>query len=457
MKRTKKHQRSMLEGPLLSGIITYTIPIILTSVLQLLFNAADLIVVGRFCGSVSVGAVGATGSLTALMVNLFIGLSTGCGVAVAHSIGSRDDTQVHDAVHTAVPLASIGGAILTVLGIAASRPMLILMGTPENTLPLSALYMKIYFAGITSTIVYNFCAAILRAAGDTKSPLIFLSTAGVINVLLNLVFVTVFHMNVAGVALATVISQSIAAVLVLRALMRRTDACRLDLREIRIKRYQLQKIIRIGLPAGIQSSLFSISNVIIQSSINSFGDAFVAGNAAAGNLEGFVYATLNSFHQTAVNYVGQNVGARQYRRANKTVWICQSCVMVVGIAMGAFIWSFGEPLLKIYISDSTEAIQYGLIRFAYVTLPYFMLGLLDVSTGGLRGYGQSVGPMIISVLGICGIRVMWVLTVFQIPMFHTPQWLYLSYPISWVVTLVAQTVLFVRIRNKFLHRDISEL
>ena len=453
MKRVKKHQRSMLEGPLLSGVVFYTIPIILTSVLQLLFNAADLIVVGKFCGSVSVGAVGATGSLTSLMVNLFVGLSIGAGVAVAHGIGSRDETQVSNAVHTALPLALCGGVILTVVGVTLSGPMLVLMGTPENTLPLSSIYMKIYFSGITFTVVYNFSAAILRAAGDTKSPLVFLTLAGVINVILNLIFVTLLHMNVAGVALATAISQAVAAVLVVRALMKRTDACHLDLRKMRIDMYQLKKILRIGLPAGIQSSLFSISNVLIQSSINSFGDIFVSGNAAATNLESFLYATLNSFHQTTVNYVGQNVGARQYRRANNTVWICQSCVLVIGLTMSICLWSFGEALLGIYISDSAEAISYGMIRFAYVTLPYVLLGLLDVSTGALRGYGQSLLPMVISVLGICGIRILWVCTVFQHPAFHTPQCLYMSYPISWIVTLIVQTIFFLRIRNRYLRYD----
>ena len=455
MKIAKKHQSSMLEGPLLSGVIRYTVPIILTSVLQLLFNAADLIVVGKFCGSVSVGAVGATSSLTNLLVNLFIGLSVGVGVSVAHGIGSRDDEQVRSAVHTAVPLAIAGGIVLTVIGLLLSEPMLILMNTPENTLPLSAVYMKIYFCGITFTVVYNFCAAILRAAGDTRSPLVYLTFSGVVNVILNVIFVTVFHMNVAGVALATAISQAMAAILVLAALVKRSDSCRLELGRIRIQKQQLLKILRIGLPAGIQSSLFSISNVIIQSSINSFGDVFVSGNSAAVNLEGFLYATLNSFQQTAVNFVGQNVGARQYRRANNTVWICQGCVLVVGIAMGTALRTFGEQLLSIYITDSAEAIAYGLIRFSYVSLPYFMLGLLDVSTGALRGYGQSLTPMIISVLGICGIRVLWVYTIFQLPAFHSPQWLYISYPVSWFVTLVVQTVFFLRVRQRFLNSSVE--
>ena len=457
MKRVKKYQNSMLEGPLLPSVVRYTIPIILTSVLQLLFNAADLIVVGRFCGSVSVGAVGATGSVTALIVNLFVGLSVGGGVAVAHGIGSRDERQISEAVHTIVPLALTGGIVISVVGMVLSEPLLVLMGTPENTLPLAAIYMKIYFAGVIFTVVYNFCAAVLRAAGDTRSPLIFLSIAGVINVVLNLIFVTVFHMNVAGVALATSVSQGVAAALVIRTLMNRTDACRLQLRKMHIYKNQLKKIVRIGMPAGIQSSLFSISNVIIQSSINSFGDVLVSGSAAASNLESFLYASINSFSQTTVNFVGQNVGARQYRRANKTVWICQVCAVTLGILMGTLLYTFGETMLGIYISDSPEAIRYGMIRFSRVAVFYFIMGALDVSTGGLRGYGQSFGPMLISVLGICGIRVLWVFTVFRIPAYHTPEWLYMSYPVSWTATMIAQMILFFRIRNKFLHRDISGL
>lgn len=457
MKRIKKYQSNMLEGPLLGGVIAYTIPVMLSGILQLLFNAADLIIVGKFCGSVSVGAVGATGSLTALIVNLFVGLSVGAGVAVAHGIGSRDEQQVREAVHTAVPLALIGGAILTVAGVTLSEPLLILMGTPENTLPLSVVYMEIYFLGITFTVVYNFCAAILRAAGDTRSPLIFLTLSGVINVVLNVFFVTVFHMNVAGVALATIISQAIAATLSTVALMRRKDACQLQLRRMRIHKRVLKKIVRIGLPAGIQSSLFAISNVMIQSSVNSFGDIFVSGNAAAGNLEGFLYVALNSFHQTTVNYVGQNVGARQYRRANNTVWLCQGCVIVTGIAIGMFLNAFGETLLGFYISDSAEAIACGLTRFRYVAIPYFIFGLLEVSTGALRGYGRSLGPMLVSVLGICGIRLLWVFAVFPIPAFHSPKWLYLSYPISWIITLTVQMILFFRVRNQFLHKDITDI
>lgn len=432
----------MLQGPLFGSIVSYTIPIILTGILQLLFNAADLVVVGRFCGSVSVAAVGATGAITNLIVNLFIGLSVGAGVTVAQALGAREEEAVHRTVHTALPAALFSGLVLTVVGILFSETFLIWMGTPEDVLPLSAVYMRIYFAGITFTMVYNFSASILRAAGDTRSPLIYLSVSGVINVVLNVVFVTGFHMNVAGVALATTISQGISAILVVAALMRRTDACKLVLTKLRIYLPQLSKIVRIGLPAGIQSSLFSISNVMIQSSINSFGGVLMSGNAAAGNIEGFLYVTINSFHQTAVNYIGQNVGAQQYSRVKKCLWICLGCVSVVGFVLSLLIYGFGPQLLSIYITDSQEAISYGMIRFAYASLPYFLCGLMDVSTGALRGMGASVTPMIISVLGVCGIRIGWILTIFQVPQFHTPQCLYISYPVSWTVTFLCQLMAF---------------
>lgn len=450
MKRTNQ---TMLEGPLFPHIIRYTIPIILTSLLQLLFNAADLVVVGQFCGSVSVAAVGATGSLTNLMVNFFIGLSVGAGVSVAHALGSREDVVVHRTIHTALPTALCSGVILTVVGVSFSETFLRLMGTPENVLPLSAVYMKIYFCGITFTMVYNYCAAILRAAGDTQSPLVFLTFAGIVNVILNVVFVTRFHMNVAGVALATTISQGISAVLVVLTLMRRKDACKLELRKMRIYAPQLAKMLRIGLPAGIQSSLFSISNVIIQSSINSFGDVMMSGNAAAGNIEGFVYVCLNAFHQTAVNFIGQNAGAKQYQRVYRTLWICLGCATVMGLLVGTLAWAAGPELLSIYITDSQEAIAYGEVRLAYVCLPYCICGLMDVSTGALRGLGASLFPMAISILGVCVFRIVWVYTIFRIPQFHTPECLYISYPISWLITFAFQIVAFLVVYRRLLRSD----
>lgn len=433
----------MLEGNLFSGIVNFTVPIILTSLLQLLFNAADLVVVGQFCGSVSVAAVGATGALTNLMVNFFIGLSIGTGVAVAHGIGSREDREVHCIVHTALPLSLVSGLVLTVLGVAFSRTFLHWMGTPDTVLALSAVYMEIYFGGVTFAMIYNFSAAILRAAGDTKSPLLFLFIAGVVNVVLNVFFVLVCQMNVAGVALATTISQAISAVLVTMALMRRNDACKLDLKKLHFYKPQLRKMIRIGLPAGIQSSLFSISNVLIQSSINSFGDVLMSGNAAASNIEGFVYVCLNAFHQTAVNFIGQNAGARQHKRVYRILWICLACVTVVGIVTGSLAYVLGPKLLAIYITDSPEAIAYGLTRMAFICLPYFLCGLMDVSTGALRGIGASLTPMLISVLGVCGFRVLWIYTIFQMPAYHTPQCLYISYAVSWILTFLCQMAAFI--------------
>ena len=444
----KRLNNNMLTGPLLPNIILYTIPIILTSLLQLLFNAADLVIVGRFCGSISVAAVGATGSITNLMVNFFVGLSVGAGVTVAHALGSREDSVVHNTVHTALPTALVSGVVLTIVGVSFSGTFLQWMGTPDTVLPLSSLYMKIYFAGITFTMVYNFCAAILRAAGDTKSPLIYLSFAGVVNVVLNVVFVTLFHMNVAGVALATTISQGISAVLVVRALMKRTDACRLELKKMHFHKVQLAKMLRIGLPAGIQSSLFSISNVLIQSSINSFGDVFMSGNAAAGNIEGFIYVSLNAFHQTAVNFMGQNSGARQYKRVSQTLWICLVCVAAVGLALGSLAYTFGPSLLSLYITDSQEAIGYGMLRLSIICMTYWICGLMDVSTGALRGVGESFIPMVISVLGVCGIRIGWIYTIFQIPQFHTPQCLYISYPVSWAITFLCQMAAFLLVYRK---------
>ena len=421
--------RNMLEGPLFPNIIRFTIPIILTSVLQLLFNAADLVVVGQFCGSVSVAAVGATGSITGLLVNFFIGLSVGAGVAVAHGLGGRENQVVHRTVHTALPTAILSGAILTVAGLTYSETFLIMMGTPDTVLPLSTVYMRIIFCGVTFNMVYNFCASILRAAGDTKSPLVFLLFAGILNVILNLVFVIQFQMNVAGVALATIISQAVSAVLVVIALMRRTDACKLYLNKLRFYKPQLAKILRIGLPAGIQSAVFAVANIVIQ---------------------GFVYVCLNAFHQSAVNFVGQNAGAKQYHRVRQTLWICLGCVTVVGLVLGSLVYVFGPSLLSIYITDSPEAISYGMTRLAFICLPYFTFGMMDVTTGALRGIGASFVPMMISILGVCGLRIVWIYTIFQIPQYHTPQCLYLSYLVSWVITFIVQLAAFLIVFRRYL-------
>lgn len=448
MTNTKTAKINMLEGPLFSSIIRYTVPIILTSLLQLLFNAADLIVVGRYCGEVSVAAVGNCGSITNLIVNLFIGLSVGTGVTVAHALGANKPDTVHRLIHTALPTAIVSGFVVMIIGVRFAKNFLQLMNTPDTVLPLSTIYMRIYFAGAVFIMVYNFCASILRAAGDTRSPLIYLSIAGIINIILNIIFVTLFNMNVAGVALATTISQGVSAVLVVRALMRRTDACKLILSKMRFYKAQLFDILRIGLPAGLQSSLFSISNVIIQSSINSFGDILMSGNAAASNIEGFVYVILNAFHQSALNFTGRNVGARQYKRVAKVFRICLACVIAAGAIFSTIACLLGPFLLSIYIPDSKEAVSWGMIRLCYICIPYFLCGMMDVSTGVLRGMGASIIPMIISVIGVCGIRICWIYTIFQIPQYHTPQCLYFSYTISWSATFICQMIAFLIIYHK---------
>ncbi len=452
----RKINRNMCEGPMLGNIILYTIPIILTSLLQLLFNAADLIVVGNFCGSVSVAAVGATSSLTHLIVNLFIGLSVGSGVAVAHSIGEGSAEKTSRAVHTAMPIALIGGAVLTVAGILLSKPLLELMNTPESVIDLATVYMQIFFGGMVCNMIYNFGAAILRAAGDTKSPLIYLSIAGVLNVVLNIIFVTLFHMNVAGVALATSISQALSAVLVLLNLMNRHDAVRFDIKEIKFDKEAFKKIVTIGVPSGLQSSLFSISNVLIQSSINSFGEAFVSGSAAAANIESFVWAIMNSFHQSALVFTGQNYGAKKLDRIKKIFVICISGAALCGLVFGSLTYIFGKPLLSIYITDSQEAINAGLIRFSFVALPYFLGGIMDTATGAIRGMGSSLPPMIISIIGACAFRVVWIYTIFSIPKFHTPYILFLSYPISWLLTFTALLITFIIVYKKNKNKYLAE-
>lgn len=438
----------MCEGPLLKKIILYAVPVVLTGVLQLLFNAVDLIIVGRFAGSLCLAAVGATGSIINLIVNLFIGLSIGAGVLVAQGIGAGSYENVYKTVHTAVPSAVIGGAGLTVIGVSCSRLFLEWMGTSPDVIDMSVSYMRIYFCGMIVSMVYNFGASILRAAGDIKSPLIFLSAAGVLNVILNVVFVVGFKMNVSGVALATVISQTLSAVLIIFALSRREDACRLYFKELKISKPHLKGMIKIGLPAGIQSSLFSISNVLIQSSINSFGSVVMSGNAASANIEGFVYVSMNALQQTATNFTGQNYGAKLYKRIDRIVLICLACVSVVGLGLGNFCVLFSRKLLGIYITDSVEALEIGVLRMAYIAAPYFLDGIMEVMTGALRGMGRSALPMAVTIAGVCVFRVVWIFTVFSVPRFHTLEVLYISYPISWTITFLVELIAYLALMRK---------
>ncbi|MBQ8893822.1 MAG: MATE family efflux transporter [Clostridia bacterium] len=432
--------KEMTSGPLLLPIFRYTLPIIATGALQLLFNTADLIVVGWFCGETSVGSVGATGALNSLIINLFMGLSVGAGVEVAQALGSRNKQRVHQTVHTAIPVAIICGVIVTVIGVTFCGKFLEWMDTPEENLKLATLYMRIYFSGMVFTLLLNFGAAILRAAGDTMRPMLYLTLAGVVNVVLNVIFVTLFHMDVAGVALATVISQAVSAILILRALMKREDACKLKLREMSIHRKPLFRMIAIGVPAGIQSSLFAISNVLIQSSINSFGSVALAGSTAAANLEGYLYIVMNSFNQTVMNFAGQNTGAHNYKRIGKLYWVCLLMTTIIGFVLGGLVCLFAKPLLCLYGADSAEALHTGTVRLICICLPYFLCGILEVATGAVRGMGISLSPMIVTVLGVCGLRILWLFTLFA--KHHSLEWLFVSYPISWAVTFLAISGIF---------------
>lgn len=437
MKRT--YEIDMCNGPLLGKILRFSIPLMLSGILQLLFNAADIVVVGQFSGSEALAAVGSTGSLNALIVNIFMGLSIGSSVLVARYYGAQDWKNVYDVVHTSMLLSAISGVILILLGISLAGVLLELMGTPENVLDQAVLYMQIVFAGMPAMMIYNFGAAILRAVGDTQRPLIYLLIAGVVNVILNLFFVIAFHMGVAGVALATVISQCISAALVVICLMRSSSCYQLRLKDLHISKDKLLQIIRIGLPAGIQGAVFSVSNVLIQSSINSFGAIAVAGNTAASNIENFVYTSMNSLYQASLSFTSQNIGAKKVERIVPVLVRCLACVIVIGVGLSGLVLLFGTPLLGIYSSDP-EVIQYGLGRLSVVCATYFLCGIMDVSCGSIRGMGYSVAPTIVSLTGACGFRILWILTFFA--MDRTLFNLYLSYPVSWIITLVAHLICF---------------
>ena len=432
----------MCNGPIFSSVIKFTIPIIISAILQLFFNAADLIVVGRFCGSNSVAAVGATTSLITLIINFFIGMTAGAGVVISNAIGARDREAISRAVHTVVPLSLIAGAIVTVAGGIFSTPLLRLMSTPDEILKLSSVYLRIYFLGKLPSIVFEFTASIFRAAGDSKTPMKYLSIAGCINLVLNVIFVTVFKMDVAGVAFATALSQIFACTMLLRALINREDDCKFRFKNMRIYLQPLKKILAIGLPSGIQSSIFAISNVIIQWSMNGFGATVVAGNAAAANVEGFVYAAMHSFQHTSLNFTGQNVGANKYDRVKKSVFACMFSVIAVGLFLGTLLRIFSSQILSIYINDNPLAISYGVQRMAYICQFYFLCGMLEILTGAMRGLGAAITSLIISVAGVCGVRLTWIFTVFTIEKFHTPPSLYLSYLISWGACIIAFTVAF---------------
>jgi len=421
-------------------LLRFSVPLMLSGILQLLFNAADIVVVGQFDSSDAMAAVGSTSSLNNLIVNLFLGLSAGGSVVVAQYFGMKSRQDVEETVHTAILLGFISGLVLVAAGMFLAEPMLVLMGTTQDVIDQSVLYMRIVFAGMPAMMVYDFGAGILRAVGDTRRPLVYLFCGGVVNVAFNLFFVIVCHLGVAGVAIGTVMSQCIAAFLTVRCLMKTEDCYGIRLRELRIVKHKLLRILRVGVPTGIQGAMFSISNVVIQSSINSFDSSIiVAGNTASGNIEGFVYTAMNAFYQASLTFTSQNVGAHQTRRILPVLGWSLLCVTVVGVATGVLAVLFGPQLLGIYSPDE-EVIAYGLERLRLICLTYFLCGTMDVVTGSIRGLGPSVTPAVISLLGVCGLRIVWIYTVFAAH--RSLMVLYLSYPVSWLITLVVNIICF---------------
>ena len=429
----------MCSGPLLGKILIFALPLMLSSILQLLFNAADIIVVGKYVGPQALAAVGSTSSLINLLINVFIGFSVGTNVLAARYYGAGVQREASQVVHTSIAFSLLCGVVLIFLGLFLSGPMLTLMGTPDDVLDQATLYMRIYFSGMPIIMLYNFGNAVLRAVGDTRRPLYFLSAAGVLNVIMNLIFVTQLHMGVEGVALATVLSQILSAALIVRCLMKSDGVYRLHLKKLKIHKTRLVQIIKIGLPAGMQGAIFSISNVLIQSSINTFGSIAMAGSTAAANIEGFVYMAMNAFHQTALSFTSQNYGAGRMDRVKRIMLLCISCVTLTGLLMGVACFFFGPQLLGIYSSDP-KVIEFGMIRLTLICLPYFLCGLMDVMVGCIRGLGYSFMPMIVSLAGACGLRILWVFTIFQ--MNPTLQTLYLSYPVTWGITAVCHFICF---------------
>ena len=424
---------NMTEGPVLGKMIRFTIPVMASGILQLLFNAADVAVVGQFAGDAAMAAVGGCGALINLIINLFIGLSVGAGVIAAQELGARRYEEVDKLISTALTSSIIGGIAVMIFGIVMAEPLLRLMDTPEDVLAEAVPYMRAYFCGMPGCLVYNYMAAILRSGGDTKRPLFFLTAAGVVNVILNLVMVLGFQMGAVGVGIATAASQYVAAGATLIYMSKTKTSLRLT--GFKVYSKKLLRMVTIGLPAGMQGCMFSLSNVIIQSAVNAYPTVVIAGNTAAGNLEGFVYTAMNSVYHTALTFIGQNVGAGKYERIKKISFQCAGMVLVIGLALGGLLVFFGDQLLLIYASGENRdlIVQAGVQRLQIIAATYFLCGLMDVGCGILRGMGKAVEPMIVSLLGSCVFRIIWVFTV--CPLFPGQiMVLYISYPISWIVT-----------------------
>ena len=443
----KNRNIDMINGSLFKSIIGFSLPLMLSGILQLFFNAADVIVVGRFAGDESLAAVGATTTLINLLTNLFIGLSVGANVLVANHYGANQDKDVHETVHTAMSLSIFSGLLLTVIGFFLAPILLSLMQTPEEVIDLSVIYLRTYFCGMPAMMVYNFGSAILRAAGDTKRALYILTAAGVVNVGLNLVFVIAFHWGVFGVGLATAISQFVSGFFIVVCLMKEKTSVRLEIKKMRFYGKKFLRILQIGIPAGFQGMMFSLSNVVIQSSINGFGKVIVAASAASVSVEGFAFTSMNSFHQAAVSFTSQNLGAGKYNRIEKILSVALVYVFVTGVIFAFIFLSFGDTLIGFY-TDSDVVIVEGVKRLSIIAGTYMLCGMMDVTSGSMRGLGYSFTPMVVSLIGVCLFRVVWVATVFQVEKWHTVETIYYSYPISWVMTFAAHLICFAFAKRK---------
>lgn len=443
--KTSKYEIDMCNGSILDKLVSFSILLMLSGILQLLFNAVDIIVVGQFTGNEALAAVGSTTALINVFVNLFIGISLGASVLAARFYATGQEKEMSETVHTSITLALISGIAMGIIGVIAAKGALELMDTPDNVLNLSTLYMRIYFMGMPFFMLYNYGAAILRAVGDTKRPLLFLIISGATNVLLNLLLVIQFHLGVAGVAIATVISQCISCILVLRCLYLSDGSYQLRFNKLGMKTRYVKQIFQIGIPAGIQSTIINFSNVLLQSSVNSFGSVAMAGYTAANNILGFLYVSVNSITQACMSFTSQNYGVRKFKRMDKVLLECLGLTVIVALVLGGGSYLFGAELMHIY-TKSTKVIECGVDIMLYTTVTYFLCGIMDLLPGALRGMGHSTVPMILSVIGTVGTRIVWIYAIF--PYHRSLDFLFISYPVSWLLTIVMQVICFYFVRKK---------
>lgn len=449
--KNNKYEIDMCNGTLMDKLISFSLPLMLSGILQLLFNAVDIIVVGRFTGSQALAAVGSTTALINIFTNLFIGISLGANVLAARFYASGKEKEMSETVHTSITLALISGLVMALAGVLLARFALKLMGTPDDVIDQSVLYMRIYFLGMPFFMLYNYGAAILRAVGDTKRPLFFLVISGMTNAVLNLVLVIVFHMGVAGVAIGTIVSQLISSILVLRCLYTSNTSYRLYFSKLGIKTQYLKQIFQVGIPAGIQSTVINLSNALLQSSVNSFGSVAMAGYTAANNIFGFLYMSVNAVTQSCMSFTSQNYGVKKLKRMDRVLLDCMILSVGVTLTLGCGAYFFGPELLKIYTSDA-DVIRCGVEVLAFTTVPYFCCGIMDLLPGALRGMGYSGVPMILSIIGTVGTRIVWIFGLF--PAHRSLSFLFISYPVSWILTILMQAVCFCFVR-KHVHQSMN--